>query len=194
MRPVTKCRQRTRPPAGRSECLLARISSPSHMKAHGRPRPDRPGERLRPLEPRPRPPVSHYADRPLSQGQALSARPDRPKRTRPTHCAWILHALRFAGAGTYRPRWTALPRKASPAKFSSLPQGKAPALARHGSRNPSACAIPAPARNQRTTLQDCSRQRFSRTLTCSTSTYCYIPPLIFAPTQRHGPGSFESWS
>lgn len=121
MRPVTKCRQRTRPPAGRSECLLARISSPSHMKAHGRPRPDRPGERLRPLEPRPRPPVSHYADRPLSQGLALSARPDRPKRTRPTHCAWILHALRFAGAGTYRPRWTALPRQASPAKFSSLP-------------------------------------------------------------------------
>jgi hypothetical protein len=43
MRSVTKRRQWLRPPTARGECLLARISSQSHMKAHGRPRPDRPG-------------------------------------------------------------------------------------------------------------------------------------------------------
>lgn len=110
MRPVAKCGQRARPPTGRSECLLARISSQSHMKAHGRPRPaarggfDRWNLDLAP-------PSATTRTGLLARVRPLSARPDRPKRTRPTHCAWILHALRFAGAGTYRPRWPALPRK-----------------------------------------------------------------------------------
>lgn len=61
------------------------------MKAHARPRPaarggfDRWNLDLAP-------PSATTRTGLFSQGQALSARPDRPKRTRPTHCAWILHA------------------------------------------------------------------------------------------------------
>lgn len=141
--------------------------------------------RLRPLEPRPRPPVSHQTDRPVSQGRALSARPDRPKRTRPTHCAWILHALRCAGAGTYRRRWTALPRKTLPAKFSSFPPK--PALARQG-RNPSVCAIPAPTKNQRTILQDCNHQTLFCPLSTSTSTSTYYSFVHNKALEASSPG------
>jgi hypothetical protein len=143
--------------------------------------------RLRPLEPRPRPPVSHYADRPLSQGRALSARPDRPRRTRPTHCAWILHALRCAGAGTYRPRWTALPRKTLPAEFSSFPPRRRPSRGTAGQK-PIGLCHPGPKRNQRTTLQDCSRQRLSRPLACTVIPLhtVRLDTTLFAPSPRHG--------
>lgn len=153
------------------------------MKAHARPRPPARGGFDRwnlDLAP----PSATARTGLVSQGQALSARPDRPRRTRPTHCAWILHALRFAGAGTYWPRWTALPRRASQGIARQI-LVSSPKARRRG-RNPSACAIPAPARNQqRTALQDCNRQRLFRTSHLQYRTSTYATPR---------PGSFESWS
>ncbi|UKZ63567.1 uncharacterized protein TrAtP1_004796 [Trichoderma atroviride] len=159
--------------------------------------PAQPGQgRLRPLEPRPRPPVSHYADRPLSQGQALSARPDRPRRTRPAHCAWILHALRFAGAGTYRPRWPALARKASPAKFSSLPP-KARRRPSRGTAGQKPIGLCHPGPNEEPT-HDTARLQPPEIISSSHLQYLYMllhtAFSIRTYSKRHGPGSFESWS